>query len=236
MGDKEAKNVSTAIKGIGQLSVQVARQPTEKVPTLKFLASQVPQRGTIPEELCINLNEIATALEEFGQLETDRQPTDPIIPLKCLGSQIPRGNISDDDAEDERTLTDQPQNLKFLASQMPQIPQDVTKDFSSEFIENRSFPAVEEQPEARDCLGSQIPKAKAGNDHVEHEGEIAEQPQNLKFLASQIPQIPQEQEDIGNEALSSAEENPEEVKCLGLTTPDRDVEMGPARRIQSHQV
>ena len=150
--DKEAKNVTTAIKGIGQLSVQVARQPTEKVPTLKFLASQVPQRGTIPEELCINLNEIATALEEFGQLETDRQPTDPIIPLKCLGSQIPRGNISDDNIEDERGLTEQPQNLKFLASQIPQIPHEVIED-----IGNEALSSAEENPEEVKCLGSQIP-------------------------------------------------------------------------------
>ena len=73
----------------------------------------------------MNLNEIATALEDFGELETERQPTDPIILLKCLGSQIPRGTISDDDIEDERRLTEEPQNLKFLASQIPQIPHEV---------------------------------------------------------------------------------------------------------------
>ena len=202
-GDKEVKNVSTAIKDIGQLSVQVARQPTEKVPTVKFLASQVPQRGTIPEELCMNLNEIATALKEFGELETSGQTTEPIVPLKCLGSKIPRVEISDDNTENESGLTEQPQKLKFLASQIPQIPQDVTEDFGSECIGITICSAAEEQPEA--------------NYNDENEEEIAKQPQNMKFLASQIPHEVTEDVGGGNE-----EEHPEEVKCLGSQIPQRE--------------
>lgn len=154
----------------------------------------------------MNLNEIATALKEFGELETSGQPTEPIMPLKCLGSQIPRVDISDDDTEIESKLTEQPQNLKFLASKIPQIPQDVTEDFGSEFIGTTICSAEEEQPEA--------------NYNDENEVEIAEQPQNLKFLASQIPQIPHEvTEDFGS---GNEEEHPEEVKCLGSQIPQRE--------------
>lgn len=226
MLDSEAKNVSTAIKDIGQLSVEVARQPTEKVPTLKFLASQVPLRGKMPEELCLNLNEIATALKEFGEVEEARQSTESIPPLKCLGSQIPMANVSDDNTENEREMAEQPQNLKFLASQIPQIPQDGAEDFGSESIGNEFLSTAEEHMESITCLGSQIPRAKAADDNAENEGEMAEQTQNLKFLASQIPKIPQDVRDgiaRENEAFSTAEEHPEEVKCLGSQIPQREI-------------
>ena len=226
MAENEGKkDVSTAIKDISQVSVQVARQPTEKVPTLKFLASQVPMRGTIPEELCINLNQIATALKEVAVVEMERDSTEPI---KCLGSQIPRINILDDDTENEGEMAEEPQNLKFLASQIPRVPQNVAEDFGSEVIGNTRCSTAEEHTEAIKCLGSQIPKSSSRADNnIENEGEMTdEEPQNLKFLASQIPQIPQEvTKDYGgeNESYSSAEEQPEEVKCQGSQIPQAEM-------------
>ena len=85
LADKDANNVLTAIKQISQLPMEVARQQTEKVPTLKFLASQVPRRRIMPEEdeeeeevenLCGAFVEIS-----FQNLEDTTLAASP--PLKC---------------------------------------------------------------------------------------------------------------------------------------------------------
>merc|ERR1711971_262716 len=101
-------------------------------------------------------------------------------------------------------MAEQPQNLKFLASQIPCIPQDMTEDFDSEFIGNTNVSSEDEPKEAMQCLGSHNPKAKTAENNVGNEGDMAEQHQNLKFLASHIPKIPQ---DI-TEDFPSAEEHP----------------------------
>merc|ERR1712183_1111360 len=111
-------------------------------------------RGTIPEELCLNCNEIATALKEVGEVDVEREPTEPI---KWLGSQIPRVNILDDNTENEGEMAEEHQNLKFLASQIPQIPQNVAEDFGSELIGSSQSYTAEDHTEAIKCLGSQIP-------------------------------------------------------------------------------
>merc|ERR1712192_114949 len=123
-----------------------------------------------------------------------------------------------------REMAEQPQNLKFLASQIPHILQDGTEDFDSEFIGNTNVSSEDEYKEAPRNQ-KQNPNAKAADNNTKNEGEMAEQPQNLKFLASQIPKIPQDvTEDLSreNEAFSSAEEHPEEVKCLGSQIPQRE--------------
>ena len=157
LADKDANNVLIALKEISQLPVEVARQQTEKVPTLKFLASQVPRRILMPkedeeEEEVENLRGAFVEIS-FQNLENTTLAASP--PLKCLPSQIPRVKKTRDEIENDEVSEEQhSQNLKFLASQVPQMSHGIAKDLEE------TLASPEEHPEVKECLGSQIPGTK----------------------------------------------------------------------------
>ena len=96
------------------------------------------------ENLCGAFVEIS-----FQNLEDTTLAASPY--LKCLPSQIPRVKKTLDEVEnDEVSEEQQSQNLKFLASQVPQVPHGIAKDLEK-------TPAG---PEVIECLGSQIPGTK----------------------------------------------------------------------------
>ena len=136
LAENDRKNVFPMIKDISRLPVRVARQKTEKVPTLKFLASQIPRRLRLSkeeEQPCFDFGEISTALKELEEVEVDeegveveveeeeegvevevrevgRQPTEPNrsngLSIKYLASHIPRSRASD--VENEEELVEHP--------------------------------------------------------------------------------------------------------------------------------
>ena len=146
LAENDRKNVFPMIKDISRLPVRVARQKTEKVPTLKFLASQIPRRLRLSkeeEQPCFDFGEISTALKELEEVEVEeegvevevrevgRQPTEPNrsngLSIKYLASHIPRSRASG--VENEEELVDHPKELEFSASsQIPQVQQDVIED------------------------------------------------------------------------------------------------------------
>ena len=89
----------------------------------------------------------------FQILEDTTLAASPL--LKCLPSQIPRAKKPLDEVEnDEVAEEQQSQNLKFLASQVPQIPHGIAKDLEE------TVASPEEHSEVIECLGSQIPGTK----------------------------------------------------------------------------
>ena len=74
------------------------------------------------ENLCGAFGEVS-----FQNLEDTTLGASPH--LKCLPSQIPRAKKPLDEVEnDEVSEEQQSQNLKFLASQVPQVPHGIAKD------------------------------------------------------------------------------------------------------------
>ena len=157
LADKNANNVLIALKEISQLPVEVARQQTEKVPTLKFLASQVPRRRIMTEkdEEEEEVENLCGAFVEISFQNLEDIPLAASPHLKCLPSQIPRAKKPLDEVEnDEVSEEQQSQNLKFLASQVPQIPHGIAKDLEE------TVASPEDLSEVIECLGSQIPDTK----------------------------------------------------------------------------
>ena len=132
LAENDRKNV---FEDISRLPVRVARQKTEKVPTLKFLASQIPRRLRLSkeeEQPCFDFGEISTALKELEEVEVEeegvevevrevgRQPTEPNrssgLSIKYLASHIPRSRASDDNVENEEELAEHPKELEFPKS------------------------------------------------------------------------------------------------------------------------
>ena len=157
LADKNANNILTAIKEISQLPVEVARQQTEKVPTLKFLASQVPRRILMPKE---NEEEeevenLCGAFVEVSFQNLEDTTLGASLHLKCLPSQIPRVKKTLDEVENDEVSEEQhSQNLKFLASQVPQIPHRIAKDLEE------TLASPEEHSEVLEYLDFQIPGTK----------------------------------------------------------------------------
>ena len=77
------------------------------------------------------------------------------LPLKCLPSQIPRVKKTLDEVENDEVSEEQhSQNLKFLASQVPQIPHRIAKDLEE------TLASPEEHSEVLEYLDFQIPGTK----------------------------------------------------------------------------